>query len=539
MIAKKVAKAADVRDSFRALAEYVAGARDPGEKLVDLWIAGCDAGSEATDLDAAVAEVEATRARKPAGANLTYRPVVSLREGEALDGAQLREAERVFAGALGFEEHQRIAAAHGNTDNFHMHVAYNRVHPRTGKAHSPWGDYGALERTCRDLERRFGLSVDLGMSDYGRDRAGPTPAARDFEARTWRQSFQGYCLEHRDEIVSLAGEARDWRELHDGLAGLGVELRRRGAGLAFTRAGGGKDGREAVKASLVDRSLSKAALEKRLGAYAPPRGAAKDRPRRRYDARPLTRHPAAPGLWRRFGSRRPRRRGALRWLSANWRNFLLDEAYRDPEALVIVLAYKELLGLGRGGSAPASARPALRRWAASARWAKAGGKPPAMPGLRKDGAGNLLVPFRDADGHLRALQAVAPDGRTAAIGDVRQPGLLHVCGADRRRAGADAAPVVVLAGDYATAAAVHAATGAATALAPPAAGARASTAALRRRRPGCRIVAVGGAGFVESARALGLPGVALAGAGGSNPAALRARLAPALAEARGRDTLRR
>ena len=164
------------------LAEYVAGARDPGEKLVDLWIAGCDAGSEAADLDAAVAEVEATRARKPAGANLTYHLVVSLREGEALDGAQLREAERAFAGALGFEDHQRIAAAHGNTDNFDMHVAYNRVRPRTGKAHSPWGDYGALERTCRDLERRFGLSVDLGMSDYGRDRAGPTPAARDFEA---------------------------------------------------------------------------------------------------------------------------------------------------------------------------------------------------------------------------------------------------------------------------------------------------------------------------------------------------------------------
>ena len=90
MIAKKVAKAPEVRDNFRALAAYVAGARDPGERLVDLWIVGCDAGSEAADLDAAIAEVEAVRARKPAGANLTYHLIVSLRTGEALDGEQRR-----------------------------------------------------------------------------------------------------------------------------------------------------------------------------------------------------------------------------------------------------------------------------------------------------------------------------------------------------------------------------------------------------------------------------------------------------------------
>ena len=165
MIAKKVAKAPEVRDNFRALAAYVAGARDPGERPVDLWIVGCDAGSEASDLDAATAEVEAVRSRKPAGANLRYHLIVSLRAGEVLDGAQLREAERAFAGALGFGEHRRVAAAHGDTDNFHMHVAYDRVHPATGKVHSPWGDYRALERTCREPERRFGLSADLGMSE--------------------------------------------------------------------------------------------------------------------------------------------------------------------------------------------------------------------------------------------------------------------------------------------------------------------------------------------------------------------------------------
>ena len=81
------------------------------------------------------------------------------------------------------------------------------------------------------------------MSDYDGARGGPTAAARDFEARTWRQSFQGYCLEHRDEIVAVAGKARGWGELHAGVAGLDVELRRRGAGLAFVRAGGGAERR--------------------------------------------------------------------------------------------------------------------------------------------------------------------------------------------------------------------------------------------------------------------------------------------------------
>ena len=183
----------------------------------------------------------------------------------------------------------------------------------------------------------------------------------------------------------------------------------------------------------------------------------------------------------------------------NWRKFLLDEAYRDPEALVVVLAWRELPGSGRSGPAPAAVRPALRRWAASARRAKAGGKPPAAPGrsrsraLRDDGAGNLLVPFRDADGCLRALQAVAPDGRTSVIGDMRRPGLLCLFDGNRHLAGADAAPVAVFAHDYAVAAAVHAATGEATALAPSVAGVKASVAALRRRRSGCRVVVAGGA----------------------------------------------
>lgn len=34
-------------------------------------------------------------------------------------------------GALGFAEHQRISAVHQNTENWHLHVAINKVHPGT------------------------------------------------------------------------------------------------------------------------------------------------------------------------------------------------------------------------------------------------------------------------------------------------------------------------------------------------------------------------------------------------------------------------
>ncbi|GAK46713.1 TraI protein [Tepidicaulis marinus] len=352
MIARRLPKDSQIADNFTALGKYIAAAKDEGEKLDRLWIAGCDAGEELGDLDAALAEIEAVRKQKPDTKNKTYHLLVSFRPGdqEKLSDEALKDIEAEFAGALGLSDHQRVAGTHINTDNFHMHVAYNLVNPHTLKMAYPRHDFRALARTARALEQKYGLAIDPGMTDgKERGREGLSPQAHDYERHTWQQSFQRYMLENKAEILEGIEKAKDWQALHEGLSAHGVTLRKRANGLVFVEA---REGKQAMKASAFDRSCSKPALEKRLGPFEALKkekavGIDQTVSRSRYNARPLLRrHPATAPLWRRYlTARKPlaRRPGLIGRALGNWKLFLLTEAYNDPMAMVLILAHQEMI----------------------------------------------------------------------------------------------------------------------------------------------------------------------------------------------------
>ena len=544
MIARKIEKNPDVRDSFKALAEYISEAREDGEKLGELWIENCAAGSGIEDLTAAAAEVDATRSASAPSENKTYHLVVSFQPGERPSPEQMKDIERSFADALGFSEHQRVAGTHTDTDNFHMHVAYNRAHPETCKVHSPWNDFQALERTCRAMEKKYGLYVDLGKTDYGgyfnpRDTA--TPAARDYEAHTWRRSFQNHVLDNRKEIRVIAEKSRSWQSLHQGLAGLGMEIKPRGNGLALKR----RDGPEAVKASLAGPELSRDKLAERFGPYQSMDKAVVPRPRTRYRAGPLGRHPGASRLWRTFTGQRRRPKTLAGRVAADWKQFLMNEAYRDPLALVIIMTYKEMFRAVAGAGParlPRTLRPALKHWMDSGKWAD--GKPGPWfaekgkargLGLKEDGSGNLLVPFRDKNGHVWGLQVLKPDGGTTSVGDPGRKGLLHVIDPERRIEKAKTPPAVVLTNNLASASAIRDASRGPVAVVPPGGDIKAAAKSLRARRPDCNVVAVGDGSFVQRARAVGIGAVEFGERDGgkaetSKSNDLRAKLAPLIGD---------
>src|SRR5690606_41073424 len=64
---------------------------------------------------------------------LPYTTLFRSGDREKLSAETLKDIEAEFAAALGLQDHQRVAGTHINTDNFHMHVAYNLVNPRTLK----------------------------------------------------------------------------------------------------------------------------------------------------------------------------------------------------------------------------------------------------------------------------------------------------------------------------------------------------------------------------------------------------------------------
>jgi hypothetical protein len=157
---------------------------------------------------------------------------------------------------------QRATVVHRDTDNLHLHVVVNKIHPKKLTLHDPFRDHPALAKICAELERKYRLEID------NHEPAGRTAAenkANDIEALTGEESFIGFV---RRECLAAVQAASAWESLHRELARAGLSLALRGNGVIIADASGAR-----AKGSAIDRSLSKSGLEKRLGAFQPASGA--------------------------------------------------------------------------------------------------------------------------------------------------------------------------------------------------------------------------------------------------------------------------
>ncbi len=306
MISRHIARKPG-NDHYGRLANYIADASHAGEKCLQAWCAGCWAGD---DYELAIREVADTQALNTRTTReKTYHLIVSFRpEDETkLTPEVLKEIELEFAKALGFQDHQRHCGVHKNTNNLHMHVAYNMIHPEKLARHEPFRDYHVRDRVCREMERRFGLAIDNGGSVENTEPK-LTPVAATVEAQTGQQSFDGYVKERRGLILEDRGQATGWQQFHAALARYGLELRPHGNGLVIKD----RNGKHAIKASSLDRSLSMMHLVRRFGAYAPPNRTNEHYPEdERYTAKPVQREPNRGALYEEYKAGITTRKAAL------------------------------------------------------------------------------------------------------------------------------------------------------------------------------------------------------------------------------------
>ncbi|AKU21228.1 hypothetical protein ACZ75_06790 [Massilia sp. NR 4-1] len=187
--------------------------------------------------------------------------------------------------AVGMTGHQYVFAIHRDTNNAHMHIAVNRVHPETFSVVYPVRDFYKLDKAMRELELRFGWSHDNGpyvvcerngipvveWRAVAKETKGHKPsAAADMERHGDQESFISYVQgEPRSTLMPLL--SRDdltWQQLHAHLGQYGLALREKGQGLAVYDLHAA--GTTPVKASDMHEALSKGRLTKRLGAYEVP-----------------------------------------------------------------------------------------------------------------------------------------------------------------------------------------------------------------------------------------------------------------------------
>lgn len=209
--------------------------------------------------------------------------VLSWQEGERPTIEQAREAVQMTMKHLGLQGHQLIWGLHDDTDNMHIHIEVNRVHPETFKVVEINKGFqkNAIQQAAALVEKAQGwksheksrfktdelghLIIDSKTNlpkifEEADKQKSPTGSARDKEIQTGQKSAQRIAIEDGAPIIA---QAKSWADLHEKLAAVGMEYRREGSGAKIYV------GNVAVKASDVDRKASFGNLQKKFGLYQP------------------------------------------------------------------------------------------------------------------------------------------------------------------------------------------------------------------------------------------------------------------------------
>ena len=238
------------KSRFGKLVAYLLDPQGKKTRVGEVAITNC----VSTDTIWAVREIAATqRLNARAKSDRTYHLLVSLRAGENPDAQTLRVIEERFCKELGYAEHQRVSVIHHDTDNVHIHVAINKIHPATLTLHDPVRDYKKRSKLCGLLEHELGLAQDNHQRGQTR--------GNDVTPKSGQESFQAWLQRHAQGFIN----ATSWEEFHGIADAHGVQLELRANGFVFTH----RRSLIHAKASSIDRRLAKTALEARLGTFIP------------------------------------------------------------------------------------------------------------------------------------------------------------------------------------------------------------------------------------------------------------------------------
>lgn len=295
MIAHKLHMRNPSKSSIIRLVSYLADKQGHEQRVHTSWTTNL----ESEDLQWAGIEMRAVqRMNVRSKADKTYHLVISFPTGETPNLDTLKSIENDVCTKLGYGEHQRVAIVHTDTDNLHIQVAINKVHPTKYTVLEPYCDYKILRNASKEAEQKYGLKAD------------------NHEVKTNARETAAKKMEHFADMESLIGwvqrncleelkAAKSWEELHSVLAKNGLAISPRGNGLVI------KGGDVHCKASSVDRGMSKVALEKRFGEFreVPVTAEAEQT----YEKKPMKHNYDTSKLWETYNATREANRQA--WLA--------------------------------------------------------------------------------------------------------------------------------------------------------------------------------------------------------------------------------
>lgn len=271
VIGKIPDKRRDGRSSFKDLVEYCIDELDKGgKKHTKVEHVGIQ---NLLSVQTAALEMEALASDNTRCKDPVFHAILSWREMEVPTKEQIDEAVHILLNELGLSECQVLWALQKDTENRHVHIVINRIHPETARAIQPASNwtFKAIQRAARKIELSQGWKIEQNgtylVTEDGeiiekskhRDPS-ISQSAKDTEAHTATKSAERIAQEIAAPIMR---EAKIWQELHACLAEHGIAFEKKGSGaILFV-------GDIAIKASKAGRDISLSKLISRLGPYGP------------------------------------------------------------------------------------------------------------------------------------------------------------------------------------------------------------------------------------------------------------------------------
>jgi hypothetical protein len=154
--------------------------------------------------------------------------ILSWHEGEQPTPKQVEEAVTIFLQELKLSEHQTIYGLHQDTDNIHLHIAVNRVHPDTCRvvkinkgfdlevAHQAIAKIEHVQGWQREKRGRYQVleNGELCRAHRSDRKREPDQRRRDMEHRTGEKSAERIAIE---EVGPIIQASKSWEELHQQL----------------------------------------------------------------------------------------------------------------------------------------------------------------------------------------------------------------------------------------------------------------------------------------------------------------------------------
>lgn len=250
MIIKQVAMKSGNSGSFKGLVDYLTNDKNNISRVGEITLSNLKADS----INSALIEIKATQLQNTrAKSDKTLHLIISFPEGERPSKEVLLNIENDVCKKLGLSAHQRISVVHDDTDNLHIHLAINKINPKSKRLIEPFQSFRKLTAAAKECELKYNLTID----NHEQTQSHSESNIQNFEIQKGEESLCAKIRKIKDQLNS----AKDWSEFKELLANNGCEIKVKANGFIFVSEN------IHVKASTVDRNFSKKKLEEKFGIF--------------------------------------------------------------------------------------------------------------------------------------------------------------------------------------------------------------------------------------------------------------------------------